>query len=241
MEASAAPTPLRQRRGAAGVSSWATQLRWFAVGAVAAFFVPFVFSSVLELQHDLYLGVYFAFVIGLVGAYVRGNEIDVRGVVKRNWRWGILLGVVVGVALVRNVFSETETARPDGFYFAFEIVWRGVSPTVPSTRSCSPVFPCLVVYQALGGSLGSWRKRIGYFAASLALVVTITASYHLGYDHYRESGVRAPETGNVLISMPMLLTANPIGSVADHAAMHVAAVIHEYEDDTRLPPQTDAD
>jgi ABC-type uncharacterized transport system ATPase subunit len=30
-------------------------------------------------------------------------------------------------------------------------------------------------------------------------------------------------------------------SVADHAAMHVAAVIHEYEDDTRLPPQTDAD
>ena len=72
-------------------------------------------------------------------------------------------------------------------------------------------------------------------------MVTITASYHLGYDHYRESGVRAPETGNVLISMPMLLTANPIGSVADHAAMHVAAVIHEYEDDTRLPPQTDAD
>jgi len=240
MEASAAPTPLRQRRGAAGVSSWATQLRWFAVGAVAAFIVPFVFSSVLELQHDLYLGVYFAFVIGLVGAYVRSNEIDVRVVVKRNWRWGVVLGVVVGVALVRNVFSETETARPDGFYFAFEIVWRGLTYGAVDALLLT-VFPCLVVYQALGGSLGSWRKRIGYFVASLALVVTITASYHLGYDHYRESGVRAPETGNVLISMPMLLTANPIGSVADHAAMHVAAVTHEYEDDTRLPPQTDAD
>jgi hypothetical protein len=240
MEASAAPTRVRPRRRTAGISSWASQLRWFAVGAVAAFFIPFVFSSVLELQHDLYLGVYFAFVIGFVGAYVRSNEIDVRVVVKRNWRWGVLLGVVVGVALVRNVFSETETARPDGFYFAFEVVWRGLTYGAVDALLLT-VFPCLVVYQALGGSLGSWRKRIGSFVASLALVITITASDHLGYDHYRESGVRAPETGNVLISMPMLLTANPIGSVADHAAMHVAAVIHEYEDDTRLPPQTDAD
>lgn len=240
MEASAAPTRVRSRRRSAGISSSASQLRWFAVGAVAAFFIPFVFSSVLELQHDLYLGVYCAFVIGFVGAYVRSNEIDVRVVVRRNWRWGVLLGVVVGVAVVRNVFSETETARPDGIYFAFEVVWRGLTYGAVDAILLT-VFPCLVVYHALGGSLGSWRRRIGYFAASLALVVTITASYHLGYDHYRESGVRAPETGNVLISMPMLLTANPIGSVADHAAMHVAAVIHEYEDDTRLPPQADAD
>jgi hypothetical protein len=207
---------------------------------VAAFLIPFVFSSVLELQHDLYLGVYFAFVIGFVGAYVRSNEIDTRAIVKRNWRWGVLLGILLGVLLVRNVFSEAETARPDGVYFAFELLWRGLTYGAVDALLLT-VFPCLVVYQALRGSLNSWRKRIGYFAASLALVVTITASYHLGYDHYRESGVGAPETGNVLISMPMLLTANPIGSVADHSAMHVAAVIHEYEDDTRLPPQTDAD
>jgi hypothetical protein len=102
------------------------------------------------------------------------------------------------------------------------------------------VFPCLVVYKAIGGPLRTWGKRAGYFAASLALVVTITATYHLGYDHYRAEGVGAPETGNTLMSVPMLLTANPIGSVVDHSAMHVAAVIHEYEDDTRLPPQTDA-
>jgi hypothetical protein len=49
------------------------------------------------------------------------------------------------------------------------------------------------------------------------------------------------ETDNVLMSMPMLLTANPYGSVADHSAMHIAAVIHEYEGDTRLPPQTEAE
>ena len=53
--------------------------------------------------------------------------------------------------------------------------------------------------------------------------MTITAAYHLGYDHYRDDGVSEPETGNVIMSMPMLLTANPLGSVIDHSGMHVAA------------------
>ena len=50
------------------------------------------------------------------------------------------------------------------------------------------------------------------------------------------TGVGAPETGNAIISMPMLLSTNPIGSVADHAAMHISAVAHSYETDVHLPP-----
>jgi hypothetical protein len=65
--------------------------------------------------------------------------------------------------------------------------------------------------------------------------ITITAVYHLGYSQYREDGVGAPETGNTIISMPMLLSTNPIGSVADHAAMHISAVAHNYETEVRLP------
>jgi hypothetical protein len=240
MQGSARSISVKPRRASAGISPWATQLRWFAVGAAAAFLMPFVFSSLLDMHHDVYLGIYFAFVIGLVGVYVRSNEIDVRLIVRRNWRWGVLLGIVVGVPVMRNVLSESETARPDGMYFVFEVLWRGLTYGAIDALLLT-VFPCLVVYQALGGPLGSWRKRAGYFAASLALVVTITATYHLGYDNYRENGVGAPETGNIIMSMPMLLTANPIGSVVDHSAMHVAAVIHEYEGDTRLPPQTDAE
>ena len=37
------------------------------------------------------------------------------------------------------------------------------------------------------------------------------------------------------------MTANPVGSTLDHAAMHVAAVVHEYETDLRLHPRTDVD
>jgi hypothetical protein len=72
----------------------------------------------------------------------------------------------------------------------------------------------------------------------LALVVALTAAYHLGYAQYRQDGVRAPETGNVIISGPMLLSANPIGSIADHMAMHISAVQHEYNTEVRLPPAT---
>jgi hypothetical protein len=235
-----APSHMPLRRHDMTSSSWVRQLRWFVGGAGAAFLVPFVFSSVLDLHHDVYLAIYFAFVINLMALYVRRNTIDVRGTLERNWRWGLAAGVVVGVPVVSNVFTETETARPDGFYFVFELLWRGATYGALDAVLLT-VFPCLVVYQALGGSLGTWPKRLAYFGASLALVMTITATYHLGYDQFRDDGVRAPETGNVLMSMPMLLTANPVGSVADHTAMHIAAVIHEYEGDTRLPPKTDAD
>jgi hypothetical protein len=72
------------------------------------------------------------------------------------------------------------------------------------------------------------------------LVVTITAIYHLGFTQYRDDGVGAPETGNLIISMPMLLSANPIGSIADHAAMHISAVARTYNTEVRLPPPTKA-
>ena len=35
----------------------------------------------------------------------------------------------------------------------------------------------------------------------------------------------------------MLATANPIGSVVAHAAMHTTAVAHSYETDVFLPPE----
>jgi hypothetical protein len=72
------------------------------------------------------------------------------------------------------------------------------------------------------------------------LVVAITGIYHLGYTQYRRDGIGQPETGNTLISMPMLLSANPIGSIADHMAMHVSAVAHTYGTEVRLPPPTRA-
>ena len=227
-------------RTAAMPSPWIRELRWFVGGAGSAFLVPFVFSSLLDLRHDVYLAIYFGFVIGLITLYVRQNSVDLRATFQRNWIWGLAVGVLIGIPVVRNVFTEAETAHPDGAYFMFELVWRGVTYGAMDALLLT-VFPCLLVYRAVGGPLNTWRKRLTYFSAALALVLVITAAYHLGYGHYREEGVRAPELGNSLISLPMLLTANPIGSIIDHSGMHVAAVIHEYEGETRLPPQAYAD
>ncbi|HSC51172.1 MAG TPA: hypothetical protein VLD16_12985 [Gaiellaceae bacterium] len=219
--------------------SWATQLRWYALAAVVGFAVPLVGSSILGLQHDLYLAVYFAAVGALLWAYAAATRLDVRAVALRNWKLGVVLGIVVGALLVRNVLSEQATPHPSGAYYWFELVWRGgVYGAVDALLLT--VLPCLVVHRSLGGRLPSWRLRLEYVGAALALVVTLTAIYHLGYSQYRQDGVRAPETGNVIISLPMLLSANPIGSVADHMAMHISAVRHEYETEVRLPPPTKA-
>lgn len=217
----------------------AVHLGWFAAGAALAFAVPYLGSSVLDLQHDLYLGLYMTFVVLLLGAYVRATHADVGTFLSRHLVPSIVVGLVLLVPLVRNVLSEDATSRPGGAYFVFELVWRGGLYGAVDALLLT-AFPCLVVLSLFGGQLDGWRRKAGYAAASLALIVVITATYHLGYSHYRQDGVRAPETGNVLMSVPTLLTANPVGSVIDHAGMHIAAVSHEYETDLRLPPQTNA-
>ena len=231
------PAVARQR--SAHAESWATQLRWYAAAAIIGFAVPFIFSSTLDLHHDVYLGIYFAAVLGLVAAYAWATGLDVGATVRRQWKLGAALGVVVGVLLVMNVLAEDATPRPDGVYFVFELIWRGGMYGAADALLLT-VLPCLVVLRALDGTLGTWRRRVTYFATSLVLVMTITAIYHLGYSQYREDGVRAPEIGNTMISLPMLLSTNPLGSIADHAAMHISAVAHEYETDVRLPPPAKA-
>lgn len=232
--------PAVARHRSAQPDTWATQLRWYAAAAVLGFAVPFIGSSTLDLHHDVYLGVYFVAVLALCTAYTVATGLDLGATVRRHWKLGVLLGVLFGIALVRNVLSEEGTPRPDGAYFVFELIWRGGIYGAVDALLLT-VLPCLVVLRSLGGTLGTWRRRLAYFATSLLLIVTITAVYHLGFEQYREDGVGAPETGNTIISMPMLLSTNPIGSVVDHAAMHISAVAHSYETEVRLPPPAEAD
>ena len=111
---------------------------------------------------------------------MRRTALDVRSTLSRHWKLGSLLGLVFGVALVRNVLTEDGTPHPDGAYYVFELIWRGgVYGAVDALLLT--VVPCLIVYRSLGGRLTTWRRRPVYFGVSLALVWTITAVYHLGY------------------------------------------------------------
>jgi hypothetical protein len=99
-----------------------------------------------------------------------------------------------------------------------------------------------VALNLLGGNVLGLERRVLYGGLTLVLVLLITAVYHLGYEDLRSAeGLRGPEIGNTVISLPVILSANPIGSVVAHASMHLAAVTHAYESKDRLPPQTFAD
>jgi hypothetical protein len=213
-------------------------LAWLAVVSAAAFLVPYLGVSVLDLQHDVFYLVYFAVTIALIATYVRVAQVDVAAIFRGRWRWSVAVGIVLAVFLVFNVFNtEDATARPHGAYFVFELLWRGVGYGLIDTLLLT-IFPCFVAYKLLHGHVNGLKGKLRFTALSLPLVLMITATYHWGYPQYREDGLSRPETGNVLISIPTFATANPVGSVVAHVSQHVAAVTHAYESRVFNPPAT---
>jgi hypothetical protein len=193
---------------------------------------------VLDLQHDVYYGAYFAVTLAMLAGYVRIEHVDVRALFRRNWIWSVAVGIPTAAFVVWNVFrTDAATPRPHGAYFAFEVLWRGVGYGAVDALLLT-AFPCVVASTMLRGRLRGWRGRARYVALATALIWAITAAYHLGYPQIRQDGLGKPEIGNTIISVPMLATANPIGSIGAHALYHVTAVTHSYETRNFLPPQT---
>ena len=124
---------------------------------------------------------------------------------------------------------------------AAEIVWRGAVYGVVDALLLS-AFPGLVAWRLMRQDISGPSRRVTYGAITLLLVLVVTATYHYGYDEFRNrSGIANAEVGNSVISMPVILSANPLGSVIAHTSMHGAAVTHSYESKDRLPPQTFVD
>jgi hypothetical protein len=148
--------------------------------------------------------------------------------------------VGVGIGRLRHV-ERVRPNRPDtspaGAYFAFEILWRGVVYGIVDTLLLS-AFPGLVAWELMQRNLDGAGRRVSYGVLTLALVGIITATYHAGYkDLQNVPGIVQPEIGNTIISLPVMASANPAGSILAHVSMHLAAVTHAYESKDRLPPQ----
>jgi hypothetical protein len=214
-------------------------LAWFAGGSVLAFAVPYLFASVLDLHHDLYYGLYFAVALVFLASYVALTHTDTRSLFTRGWRLSLALAAPATAFVVVNVLSRDSTPGASGLYGVFEAGWRGVAyGTVDALLLTA--FPGAVALNVVDRRLSGLRTHLLFAALMLPLVLVITATYHLGYEQFREDGIGPPEIGNTVISVPMLVSGNPIGSIVTHASMHVTADIHSYETDIFLPPQTDA-
>jgi hypothetical protein len=220
----------------------AVHLKWFAGVSAVAFLVPAVFASILELHHDLYYLIYFATVVFAVMGYITACHIDVAARLRERWKLSLAIGVITGAFVVWSVIGRMDsTPHPSGLYFVFEIAWRGAVYGLVDALLLS-AFPGLVAFNLLRGNLSGFVRRVAYGGLTLLLVLFITGLYHAGYEDLRNTrGITNPEIGNVVISLPVIATANPLGSFIAHTSMHVTAVTHSYESEDRLPPQTFVD
>jgi hypothetical protein len=215
-------------------SHWA----WLAGGFVVAFAVPFVLADRLELDRDVYYGVYALSVVALVAAWARSTGYDLGAAVARRWRWAVGLGVLVGAILAFQLVRNGDaTPRSEGFDLVAAVLWRGVVYGATDGLLLS-AFPILVVVAALAGSRLDRRLagKLAIGAIALMASLAMTAVYHAGYSDFRSGKVAKPLVGDALWSVPTLVTLNPVGAPIAHVGLHVSAVLHSPDTDTYLPP-----
>jgi hypothetical protein len=231
-------TDLQTPAGRTRSDSARHHLAWLVAGLVVGFAVPFLFADVLRLPKDLYYGVYIASVLLFFVAWARatGQRLDLM--VRRRWRSAVVLGVVfalvLGFAVVR---SEPAGPGPEGLALVRAVLWRGVAYGAVDGLLLS-AFPILSVFAAAEGSRLR-RSRPGTVvvgAAALLASLLMTAVYHLGYPDFRSPLLARPVAADLVWSVPTLVTLNPIGTPITHAAMHVTAVLHNYDTEVFLPP-----
>ena len=211
---------------------------WLGWGFALAFAVPFVFTDLLEINRDLFYGLYAIAVFGLIGLWAGSTQYDLVAAMKRRWMWAVGLGVVfAGVMTLMVLRTEEATARPDGLALIGAVLWRGVLYGVTDGLLLS-VFPILVVFAAFAGTRLNRRLTGKVVVGAVALIASLamTAVYHAGYSDFRSGKLGKPLTGDALWSVPTLVTLNPLGAPIAHAGLHVSAVLHSYETDTFLPP-----
>jgi len=211
---------------------------WLAGGFALAFAVPYLLADVLELNRDLFYGLYAASVVALFALWSRSTGYDLVAAVKRRWLAALLLGLAVaGVLAVMVVRTDDATPRPDGIELAAALAWRGILYGVTDGLLLS-VFPILVVFAAFAGTRLDRRfsGKVVIGAIALAASLAMTAVYHAGYSDFRSEKMRKPLVGDAIWSVPTLVTLNPIGAPIAHAGLHTSAVLHSYETDTFLPP-----
>jgi hypothetical protein len=177
-------------------------------------------------------------VVGLFALWSRSTGYDLVASVRRHWLASLLLGLgAAGVLTVMVLRTEDATPRPDGLELVGAVAWRGVLYGVTDGLLLS-VFPILVVFAAFAGTRLDRRfsGKVAIGAIALAASLAMTAAYHAGYSDFRSEKISKPLTGDVVWSLPTLLTLNPIGAPIAHAGLHTTAVLHSYETDTFLPP-----
>jgi hypothetical protein len=219
-------------------TAFSSHWTWLAGGLALAFGVPFLFADVLDVNRDVFYGIYALSVIALFALWSRSTGYDLRAASRRHLLAALVLGLGAAALLAVIVLrTDDATVRPDGLDLVAALGWRGIVYGAADGLLLS-VFPILVVFAALAGIRQRHRLAGTLAVGMIALVASLamTAVYHAGYSDFRSEKIRKPLVGDVVWSVPTLLTLNPIGAPIAHIGLHTTAVLHSYETDTFLPP-----
>ena len=213
-------------------------LVWALAAAVLGFAIAAIFAGLLHLPRSIYLIAYLILVAPFLYAFARWSELDLVGLLRHNWIWGLIAAAAVGAFIVRNVLSQPASPSSQGLGLVFDILWLGVVYGALDALLLS-VLPVLATWQAFSGF--GWTHGLAgkIVVGAIALIVSliVTVIYHLGYPEYRVAGgVAGPSIGNTVMSLGYILANNPIAAVFSHVAMHIAGVLHGPASVIQLPP-----
>ncbi len=214
------------------------QLPWIGAGLAIGFLVPFVFADRLSLPRDLYYAVYAVAVVGFLTAWARATDRPLGRMVRRRWRLAVVLGLAFAAVLALVALqAEGAGGRSGGATLLGALLWRGLGYGLVDGLLLSS-FPILAVFASFEGTRVRGRRRGTLLVGALALLASLamTAVYHAGYADFRSGKLKSPLMGDVMWSVPTLVTLNPIGAPIAHAGLHVTAVLHDSDSELFLPP-----
>jgi hypothetical protein len=210
-------------------------LKWIVFGALVGFGASFIFGDLITLPLDLYYLIYFGIIVSFFTIYIKKTQLNLKEWYSRRWAWGVLLGLIFGAVMVQNVLSRPATEKFTGPYLEWLIFWRGLVYGAIDGLLLS-AFPWIVTWRAFNVEKKPLGKKIASGLLAWFFILVVTTVYHLGYSDFRSKKIIQPNIGNTIISIPTLVSANPIGSPITHAIMHIAAVTHSPKTALFLPP-----
>jgi hypothetical protein len=213
-------------------------LVWIAAAAILGFVISYLFAGKMHLPRREFLIPYLLLAGVFLNAFYKWEGLNIGDLLRRNWIWGLVGAVVIGVFTVRNILSQPRSGRSNKLLLAWDIIWLGIVYGCLDALFLS-VLPVLAVWQAFASfdwSITLWGKiLVGVIALIASLLVTI--AYHLGYPEYRaKAKVMGPLIGNGVMSLGYIFTVNPFTAVLPHIAMHIAGVLRGPESVIQLPP-----
>lgn len=210
-------------------------LIWLFIGAIVGFVSSYIFGDLLTLPLDVYYLIYFGIITIFFTVYVKKTGLNLKSWFSKRLLWGIILGLMFSIIMIQNVLSRPATPKLEGTYFIWSIFWRGlVYGTIDGLLLT--VFPWMVTWKAFKAEEKTLGKKIVIGLLSWVFIIVMTTIYHVGYSDFRSAKVSQANIGNTIMSVPTLLTANPIATPITHAALHISAVIHSPETELFLPP-----